>query len=390
MQLLMRLIRLIVALKWKEVKHILKRKMKTVHEQMHQLQNDVSILCIACSHNAPADILKDLITLDPSSAFVADDHGMLPLHIACLVGAPSESIEVLLDVNKGASAVGCVDGFRRTPLHYSAQFIIEPDITSDAFTTSIESLSKGTETEGSSVFGSILASSRASRRVNKAKTIVNATANSISNSNANFSANKSTSDMSLVSISIDKFQNCLYTIHLLLSACPEAIHIADKEGRTPIDILQDCIASNVNKSKYERADISCKMLREKAMSLYIKEKQAWETLRVSFHSTQSSSNSSVISATSGFTNLSKLEIDGTSLNQMDLLSDDGSGNGNDNRNRNTIRNDNRIGQNKTCPVTRNGQGKPSPENKKCNRKGLNKKSPENKKDPRYSIFRRGP
>ena len=125
----MRLIRPDCRTKVERSKHILKWKLKTVHEQMNQFQNKVSILCIACSHNAPADILKDLLDIDPSSAIVADDHGMLPLHVACLVGAPAASIEVLLNIESGASAVGYVDNFQRTPLHYSAQQDINITVT---------------------------------------------------------------------------------------------------------------------------------------------------------------------------------------------------------------------------------------------------------------------
>jgi hypothetical protein len=322
---------------------------------MHQFQNEVSILCIACSHNAPADILKDLLDIDPSSAIVADDHGMLPLHVACLVGAPAASIEVLLNIESGASAVGYVDNFQRTPLHYSAQHIIEPEFAAaDAFTSLEETLSKGTG-DGSSLFGSLLASSRATR--NKAKANVN-NAISISDSKAKKhsqnSPQKSVSDLSNVSISIDKFQDCLYTIHLLLSAYPESIHVVDKEDRTPIDILQDCIASNVNNSKYERADISCKMLREKAISLYIKQKQSWENDRLAAHPPCPSSASSVISTGSGFTNLSKLEIDGTSLNQMGLLSDVESDDGNDDDGVNG--NGNGIGNNNSTRDNNVGNG----------------------------------
>ena len=130
-------------------------------------------------------------------------------------------------------------------------------------------------------------------------------------------------------MNISKFQDCLYTVHLLLSACPEVINFDDKEGRTPTDILQDSIATSTSNSRFERADITCKMLREKAVELYIRQKQGWERDERIKHSPVARTGpipapGSNISIASGFTNLSKLEIDLTSLNQMDLLSDDGS------------------------------------------------------------------
>lgn len=311
MKVLMKLVKLMVTQKWKDVRRILQRKRIIICEQIEQFRNDLSLLSIACSHNAPHDIIEMLLSIDPESARLPDVHRMLPLHIACLVGAPSESIAVLL--NYDLLAAKAVDDFDRTPLHYSVQFISEPMTASDAFE------SAGTETFSHSASASEVDSSIRSRRLGKG---------------ANASNQKSVSESgnSQVSMTISKFQDSLYTVHLLISACPDVIHFDDKEGRTPTDILQDSIANSSSNSRYERADITCKMLREKAVDIYMRQKKGWErdgniepiVATITESSGTESKRGSSHSITSGFTNLSKLEIDLTSLNQMDLLSDDGS------------------------------------------------------------------
>ena len=155
MKVLMKLVKLIVTQKWKEVRRIFQKKHKIVIEEIDQFRNDLSLLSIACSHNAPHDIIEILLAIDPESARMPDAHRMLPLHIACLVGAHSESVGVLL--NHYLQAAKAVDDFDRTPMHYSMQFISEPMATSDAF------VSAGTETFSFSTANSEVDSSLRSR-----------------------------------------------------------------------------------------------------------------------------------------------------------------------------------------------------------------------------------
>lgn len=303
-----KLVKLINAQKWKEVRLILQKKHNSIVEQIErgvdQCQNDLNLLSIACSYNAPHDIIEILLTIDPESASLLDEYQMLPLHIACLVGAHSESIRVLL--NHDFLTAKAVDDFDRTPIHYSMQFICEPIDPSDSFACSNHSeVDSSTHSRQSSIH---------SRQLGRGW------AANASNHNSVDSGNNEVSPMT-----ISKFHDCLYTVHLLLSACPEVINFHDEEGRTPTDITQDYMANNSSNSKgFERADITCKLLRKKAVDLYIRQKEGWETRDGSVASRTTgptpASGFDNVSIVSGFINLSILEI--SSLNQMDFLSDD--------------------------------------------------------------------
>lgn len=285
-----KLVRNIFALKWKKVKQMLKTK--ACIEQVQRTNNFV--LSIAVSHNPPVEIVQTLLEISPSHSLMVDSYGMLPLNIASMNGASSAIIKLLLEHDDGASAQA-IDIFKRTPLHYAVQFVCEP-----------ESMGNSAGSAGSG-----------------------STKKSASNKN-NRSRNAS-SHSSQLSMSQDLFQDQILVIQLLVQAEPELVCCADKENRTPIDILQDCKATYKEGSKWERADIICEMLRKISTKVYREKKILCEMQGYNYKnysntvsiSTASSTAPSYCSHHSGGnssanSNFSNMEVDCTSYNQMDV------------------------------------------------------------------------
>jgi len=281
-----KLVRAVFSQKWKKVTQMLKTK--TCIEQVLKSNNfkGITTLSIVVSYNPPVDIVQTLLAIAPSHSLMVDSYGMLPLNIACMNGASSAIIKLILDHDDGASAQA-IDIFQRTPLHYAVQYVVEP-----------ESLGGG----GSSGGGS--------------------------SSKKKGSRNPS-SHCSQMSMSESRFQDQILVIQALVQAEPELALCADKENRTPIDILQDCKATHKEGSKWERADIICDMLRQISTRVYrekkiVSEMQGYKRTNIfgapnmTMSATSSSYSSNLSGNHSATSNFSNMEVDCTSFNQMDV------------------------------------------------------------------------
>jgi ankyrin repeat protein len=80
------------------------------------------MLHIVCTRrNAPISIIDALITANPNALLQQDaSGGRLPLHVATLKGAPSETIQHLIRARP--QALGMPDQERNLPIHYAAQY----------------------------------------------------------------------------------------------------------------------------------------------------------------------------------------------------------------------------------------------------------------------------
>ena len=285
-------------------------KTKACIEQVQRTNN--FILSITVSHNPPVDIVQTLLEIAPGHSLMVDSYGMLPLNIASMNGASSAIIKLLLDHDDGASAQA-IDIFKRTPLHYAVQYVCEPEsMAGSAGSTGSGSTSKNSKKKGSK--------------------------------------NASSHCSSQMSMSQEGFQDQILVIQALVQAEPELVLCADKENRTPIDILQDCKATYKEGSKWERADIICEMLRKISTRVYREKKilcemqgyscKSYGTPNMALSTTSSSPSltshqSGSHSATSNFSNM---EVDCSSFNQMDVsLGDNSKGKISDDNKRRHVR-----------------------------------------------------
>ena len=298
-----KLVRFIFAEKWNAVRRLLQTQRGVHQVEVFNNSNGLTILSKAASiNNPPADIIRRILEIEPSHSLQVDAYKMLPLHIACLNGASSETIKVILDHDDGA-CTQAIDMFKRAPLHYAVQYMCDPELKSCFDHTS----SSG---DGSAKVG-LFTNARNKRA--------------------------SASNCSSMTMSQDRFHDQMRVIELLVAAGPEIVMFADDGNRTPIDVLQDCKAESREGSKWERADIACEVLRKTSLKEYRNQKIVWElegyqrsrSASNSLHPSMASSNNSasatshgsyksVGSYKSGATGLSKLEIDCTSYNQMDV------------------------------------------------------------------------
>jgi hypothetical protein len=266
-------------------------KTKSCIEQVRNSNNykGITILSIVVSHNPPVDIVQTLLDIAPTHSLMVDSYGMLPLNISCMNGASSAIVKLLLEHDDCASAQA-IDIFRRNPLHYAVQYVVEPEIMGGGSSGGGSSKKKG-------------------------------------------SRNHSSSHCSQMSMSQDRFQDQILVIQALVKAEPELALCADKENRTPIDILQDCKASHKEGSKWERADIICEMLRQISTRVYREKKIVCEMQGYNrniggvpgvAHSGGTSTNtppshsSHVSGSHSAASNFSNMEVENLSYNQMDV------------------------------------------------------------------------
>jgi ankyrin repeat protein len=73
------------------------------------------LLHLACAQNAPVEVFMLLFSMYPGAAEICDHHGMLPLHTACYYGAPLDVVLTLLNEYPDAARIPCGSG--KLPLH---------------------------------------------------------------------------------------------------------------------------------------------------------------------------------------------------------------------------------------------------------------------------------
>ena len=205
---------------------------------------EISSLVVALMNKPPVDIIKTIILMNPEMAYSVDHLHMTPLHVACRCGASSEVIKLLLEHSTPTATHR--DIRNRTPLHYSVEYMCDP---LDNFVLE--------QQEGN---GPPRFSGTKKRGI---RFIINRSRGS----DASF----------LMSMAQDELQDQIDSIQLLVLAAPKTLWCYDNRGDTPIDILHYSKSEEKQRTpKWERADIAASILRESAVSLYMKEKTAWE------------------------------------------------------------------------------------------------------------------
>ena len=119
-----KLVRLLWSKKWLSTYRFLKTS-KGKKQAKRLVLGVTSPLSIALDNEAPLQIIETLLELAPQTALLADRNGMIPLHIACLNGAPSDVIQLLTNHDQG-SAVLILSSEKKTALHYLTKFICDP------------------------------------------------------------------------------------------------------------------------------------------------------------------------------------------------------------------------------------------------------------------------
>jgi hypothetical protein len=215
---------------------------------------------------------------------------MIPLHMACRCGAAFEVINTLLEHDNGVSA-HFLDAHRKSPLHYSTAYICHPldlDGSSCSFAPSSQ--------DSTSSF------SRVQSRGGRTRSGI--------------------SDTTVLSMAPDEFKDQLQVVHKLISIAPQLVCYPDRNGNTPIDILQDCKADHMKGPKWERADIVCEVLREVSVQYYRERKRVWESAGDEIY--KHDSNIPLIDSVTNESSLSSLysglDIDSVSYSRMDISS----------------------------------------------------------------------
>lgn len=282
-----KLIRLLLKQKWAKAYKFLKTR--SGMQQAKQTDgHGVSALFVALSSRPPVDIVKRLLEIEPSLSLKVDEFGMVPLHMACRCGASYEVINTLLAHDNGAS-LHFLDAHRKSPLHYSIAYVCEPlDLDESLFSYAHSS-------QGSTSSVSRLPPSRRAR--------------------------SGVSDATELSMPPDEFKDQLQVIHKLISIAPQLVMCPDRNGDTPIDILQDCKVDHVKGPKWERADIVCEVLREVSIQYYRERKRMWEDIGVAKTDYSSIPVVDAVTNESSLSSLySGLDIESASHSRMDISS----------------------------------------------------------------------
>jgi hypothetical protein len=156
---------------------------------------------------------------------------LLPIHIACMNGAPSTAIQAIIGKHTKACLMA-IDPRDRTPLHYSIEFLCNPKNTMRLHSKRmIKQLKKGEKNK----------------------------------------------NISLMTISEKDFMDRMQTIKMLARASPESVYHADEDGNTPIDIVHNFMLGIENEGlDRKRAEMCCLELRKVAIRNYRKKKQTYE------------------------------------------------------------------------------------------------------------------
>lgn len=185
--------------KWRKVRRLLKS-----HNRFELCQEQdtskLSCLALALGHNAPIEIIQEMVGIDPSLCNSRDFFGATVLHVACLNGASIETIQFI--VSQNADLVASQDFDLRSPLHHAVEQAIQ---------------------------------------------------------------------------SVERDNLYLPVIELLSSLCPEMVFVCDKDGDTPIDLVQILKADiNPASDEYARLHEIYSRLRQVGVDIYTKNRNQWE------------------------------------------------------------------------------------------------------------------
>lgn len=294
--------------------------------------SEKNILSLALWQKAPIEIIEAILQIEAQLSLIANPHGMLPIHIACACGLEYGIVRLLLKHDHGKTAYK-VDFQRKTPIHHLAHYVCHPQDVGKGlafgeyvFEQHLSSTSKmdGGDTRSrsrSSKTSTDIGSGRVSksfwkRKIKKEFAITKEPANTKEQDAEEFT----------MSITQDQFADQLKNFQQLAYVGPLALFCRDETKRTPTDILHDCKADfepDNKPARWERADISCLVIREELTRYYIRKKKKEEELgQKRFGIIQKPSDCPTVecSTVSGSVSLglSNLEVESISLGQMDL------------------------------------------------------------------------
>lgn len=83
-------------------------------------ESNLSCLALAMAQNAPMDIIKEMVNIDPSLPSKCDEYGATALHVGSLNGATFESIDYLLELNPDLALE--LDFDDRSALHHAVEY----------------------------------------------------------------------------------------------------------------------------------------------------------------------------------------------------------------------------------------------------------------------------
>lgn len=256
-----------------------------------QLDTGVTVLGLTLSCDPPADIIETMLKIESINSLKVDRLGMLPLHLACMNGASHECVRLVLE-NDGGACAQAIDNMKKAPLHYVVEYISDP-----------------------------IGSPRVDGKILEDGSPMSISNDAPSSSSIKSKPSAGNSNSSTMTMTQDKFHEQLAVLQMLLLASPDIVMYSDAGGRTPIDILQDCKAESKRGSRWERADICCDILRKVAIREYRDQKLVYEmqSRMSNVPGVAVASNGSSSGASTGFSSsLSRMEVDATSFNRMDI------------------------------------------------------------------------
>jgi hypothetical protein len=124
---------------WRKLRRVLGRK-NAPELCKERDDSGLTLVGMALGFEAPLDIIKNILTKDPSQADATDFYGATPLHVACLNGASLEAVEFLLgNYNHLATTM---DKDNRVPLHHAVECLCRNEIEYSEGTKVIEALTR--------------------------------------------------------------------------------------------------------------------------------------------------------------------------------------------------------------------------------------------------------
>lgn len=259
-----KLVRLCLQKKWNKVR----LHLGTKNGQREAKGSDTfgnTALGVALINDPPPDIIAALLDIEPTHSLQTDHCGMVPLHYACFKGVSSTVSLMILQHDNGAAA-RALDRGGNCPLHLLIENICDP---------------------------------KACRKIGDSSTLDRSHSNSRPTSSYISPSEKTTSSNgTTMSMAQSTFNDRLKLVHGLLHTAPEMVRFTNRQGWTPIDVLQEIKAEYSTGPRWERADIVYQILRTVNIQLYRDHKLLSEMKGYKSHMLRS--NSSVPSNVSSY------------------------------------------------------------------------------------------
>jgi hypothetical protein len=226
---------------WDRIRHILNSPRQRKKLCRYKDEVNTSVLAIALGFLAPLDIIQRMYQTNPAAAFIIDDCGANPLHIACLNGASYDNIDYILSQETAAPASATsrgvghsllateLDHDNRCALHHAVEFACLDTKPLAVYPRTRVHLNTADEEEQEHQYSS----------------------------------------------------SHLRVIRRVIQAAPEMMNARDKnfEGNTPIDLVQIVKfdkANTASKEEYQRLDEIYKLLLRASIEYYTRTKREWE------------------------------------------------------------------------------------------------------------------